>query len=156
MSLADAIDATQQLKTALMGELEGARHERTLLRSLAHEALMARAAAREAFNVTSRHLTARMSQGLEWAARTFGLQAVTLDALRAHAPAEADALASALADVRALSAALAELDALNRHLAERALGVVRAYTTQLAPTPAAYDRRGARPAGEQRTQSRRA
>jgi hypothetical protein len=146
MPLAAAIAAAGRLRDLLSAEVEGARGERRLLRTLDSAALFARAQSRAAFLAETQRVERELADGLVVAARALGIQEVTLQRLEAAAPRDGGALARALSEVRALAGALQEIDALNRSLAERALSCVRGYVDAVAPAPQAYDRRGARPA----------
>jgi hypothetical protein len=145
--LEEALATAHQLRRALESEVERARRERELLRSLDSDRLFASAAARAGFNAEVAHLESTLAAALGRAAGSLGLTEVTLSRLTALAPAEAARLSAALADIRALAGALAELDRLNLILAGRALACVQGYLTALNPTPSAYDRRGARASG---------
>jgi hypothetical protein len=141
-NLENAIALTNQIRDALRAELERARAERTLIRAMDVEGLLRRAAARAEWNALVNKRQAQLSTELGLAARVYGLTEVTVERLRAVAPAATERLAQGFAEVRALAAALAELDDLNRTLGQRALSFVRAYLSALSPRPAAYDRRG--------------
>lgn len=147
MSLPHAVIVAARLRDALAAEVEEARGERRLLRTLDSAALLARATARAAFLAESQGLERELAAHLARAAGALGLATLTLDGLAAAAPAEGGALARTLGEVRALAGALHEIDALNRALAGRALACVRGYVDAVAPTPRAYDRRGHRAAG---------
>jgi len=142
--LEEALDSAERLRDALEAEVERARHEREVLRTLDSDRLFAGASARAAFNAEVAGLEQRLASALARAAGELGLSEVTLARLALRVPQEADALARVLADVRALAGALAELDRLNLLLAGRALACVQGYLTALAPAPTAYDRRGGR------------
>lgn len=144
--LSEALSTAAALKRALEGEVERARREREVLRTLDSDRLFASAAARAGFNAEVARLEGRLAGALARAAGALGLSEVTLERLRVKAPEGAEALAAILADVRALAGALAELDRLNLMLAGKALACVQGYLTAIAPAPTAYDRRGARPA----------
>jgi ABC-type transporter Mla subunit MlaD len=141
--LENAAAITDQIRDVLEAEVEQARAERALIRTMDTAGLMRRAAARAEFNAAVARRQAQLSEELAAAAKVLGLGEVTLDRLRAAAPLGAQRLADSLAEVRALAAALAELDDLNRLLGQRALSYVRSYLGALNPTPSAYDRRGA-------------
>jgi hypothetical protein len=142
--LEEALTTAHRLKEALEAEVERARHEREVLRTLDSDRLFAGASARAAFNAEVAALEQRLASALARAAGALGLSEVTLARLVIRVPEEAEALARVLADVRALAGALAELDRLNLLLAGRALACVQGYLTALAPAPSAYDRRGGR------------
>ncbi|MGC3998711.1 MAG: hypothetical protein QM767_15150 [Anaeromyxobacter sp.] len=142
--LEEALATTIALRSVLESEVERARAEREVLRTLDSDRLFAGAAARAGFNARVAELEGRLAADLGRAAGTLGLTEVTLARLAERAPAQTAALSRALADVRALAAALAELDRLNLLLAGRALACVQSYLTALQPPPTAYDRRGAR------------
>ena len=144
--LEEAIDAALRLRDALAAEVERARAERHLLRSLDARALFTRAAERGAFLAEVARLEREVASALAAAGGALGLREVTVAALRLRAPAEGDALARALGEVRALAGALGELDALNLALANRALACVRGYVNAVTPPATAYDRRGLRAA----------
>ena len=129
---------------------------RAVLKTLDTPALLAQASLREAFNQHSAWLTAELARHLGTYAQQHGLSDVTLEQLRKLAPFEGEQLSGLFAEIRALSQALSELDEVNQQLAEKALTVVRAYVTHLAPRPSAYTRRGQPAAVESGTHSERA
>ncbi len=139
-----AIAVTKQLRAALAAEVEGARNERKLLKSLDARALFARATERATFNAYVARLERELADALAAVAHSCHLGEVTLSRLAEKAPEETAGLARALDDVRALAAALKELDQLNVFLASRALACVRGYVSAVSPAPTAYDRRGLR------------
>lgn len=143
MSLAAALDAALQLKAALATEVGRSKEVRRLLKTIDADALLSQATLREAFNHRSAYLSGELAKALKAFATSLGLDDVTLDLIRRHAPFEGEQLSGTFGEIRALTASLHELDALNRVLAERSLGFVRAYLTNLAPRPTAYTRRGA-------------
>ncbi len=145
--LEEALSTAAELRRTLEAEVERARHEREALRTLDSDRLFASAAARSAFNAEVARLESALAGSLARAAGALGLPEVTLPRLALRAPAAAAALAAALADIRSLASALAELDRLNLALAGRAAACVQGYLNALAPTPAAYDRRGLRAGG---------
>jgi hypothetical protein len=147
MDLEQALGTAGRLRDALAAEVESARRERQLLRTLDATALFARASQRAAFLADVARLEGELSRALAGAAAELGPGGVTLERLRARAPVQGGALAAVLSDVRALAGALREIDGLNVQLAGRALACVRGYVEALHPVPRAYDRRGARPAG---------
>lgn len=142
--LEEALRTAERLRTTLEAEVERARTEREILRTLDADLLFAGASARASFNAEVAALEARLASALARAAAELGLSEVTMSRLKLRAPEEAEALAACLSDVRALAGALAELDRLNLMLAGRALACVQGYLTALAPAPTAYDRRGGR------------
>jgi hypothetical protein len=146
MDLEQALGTAGRLRDALAAEVESARKERQLLRTLDAAGLFARAAERAAFLSEVARLEHELGQGLAPAAAVLGPAGVTLEALRARDPRQGGALSALLSDVRALAAALHEIDQLNLRLAGRALACVRGYVEALHPVPRAYDRRGTRPA----------
>ena len=145
MDLEQALATAGQLRDLLGIEVESARAERHLLRSLDAPGLFARAAQRGEFLCEVARLERGIATALARAAHALGLEQVTLERLRLRSPREGQALASVLSDVRALAGALQEIDRLNLQLAGRALACVRGYVDAVQPTPRAYDRRGARP-----------
>ena len=116
----------EQLKTALATEVESARAQRQLLRSLQAEAILNSSAQREAFNARATRLQYDLSKAL--------------DSTRER-PLE---LEQTLEEIRSLAMALHELDVFNRTIGNRTLTVVRSYLTAIVPRPAAYDRQGRR------------
>ncbi|MFO0580751.1 MAG: flagellar export chaperone FlgN [Anaeromyxobacter sp.] len=142
--LEEALRTAERLRSTLEAEVERARTEREILRTLDADQLFAGASARASFNAEVAALEARLASALARAAAELGLSEVTMSRLKLQAPEEAEALAACLSDVRALAGALAELDRLNLMLAGRALACVQGYLTALAPAPMAYDRRGGR------------
>jgi len=144
MDLEQALGTAGRLRDALAAEVESARRERQLLRTLDAAALFARAAERTRFLTEVARLERELGQGLSAAAEVLGPGGVTLERLRARAPRQGGALSTILSEVRALAAALHEIDQLNLRLAGRALACVRGYVEALSPAPSAYDRRGAR------------
>ncbi|BDG08011.1 flagellar export chaperone FlgN [Anaeromyxobacter paludicola] len=143
--LDDAAHKAEALRALLAAEIERARGERELMRSLDADGLFARAAARSAFNGEVGRIEGELARSLSLAAGALGAPEVTLERLRERAPAETERLSTTLGEIRALAEALGEIDALNRTLCERALTCVRGYVRAVRPAPAAYDRRGARP-----------
>jgi hypothetical protein len=138
----NAIATTSLIRDALCAEVERARAERALIRTMDVDGLLRRASARAGWNALVNQRQVQLSSELALAGEAHGLTEVTIETLRAVAPAATDRLAQAFAEVRSLAAALAELDDLNRMLGQRALSFVRAYLSALNPRPAAYDRRG--------------
>jgi hypothetical protein len=156
MSLPLALDIALKLKTSLATEVTRSQESRAVLKTLDTPALLAQASLREAFNQHSAWLTAELARHLGAFAQQRGLTDVTLEQLRKLAPFEGEQLSGVFAEIRALSQALSELDEVNQQLAEKALTVVRAYVTHLAPRPSAYTRRGQPSAVESGTHSERA
>lgn len=154
--LTQALDIALKLKTALATEVARSQESRAVLKSLDTPTLLAQASLREAFNQHSAWLSAELGRNLATFAAGHGLSDITLEQVRTLAPFEGEQLTSVFAEIRALSRALAELDAVNQQLAEKALTVVRAYVTHLAPRPAAYTRRGQPAVVETGTHSERA
>jgi hypothetical protein len=146
MDLEQALATAGQLRDLLAGEVESARAERHLLRSLDATGLFARAAQRGAFLCEVARLERGLATALARAADALGLEQVTLERLRLRSPKQGLALSNILSDVRALAGALQEIDRLNLQLAGRALACVRGYVDAVQPTPRAYDRRGTRAA----------
>ncbi len=144
MDLQNALASAEHLRGALTAEVERARGERQLLRSLDAAGLFARASERSAFVAeVARHERA-LTISIARAAGQLGLTTVSLEAIRLRAPREGAALQAVVSDVRALAGALKEIDSLNLQLAGRALSCVRGYVEALSPTPRTYDRRGGR------------
>ena len=141
MELENALAAAGQLRDALAAEVERARNERQLLRTLDAGGLFARAAERSRFLAEAARLERELAGAVARAAGTTG---PTIARLRERTPGKAEALALALSEVRSLAAALHEIDGLNQQLAQRALACVRGYVEAVRPTPCAYDRRGRR------------
>ncbi|HEY0880799.1 MAG TPA: flagellar export chaperone FlgN, partial [Archangium sp.] len=137
-------------------EVGRSQESRAVLKTLDTPALLAQASLREAFNQHSAYLTRELAQHLGAFAKAHGRDDVSLDELKRIAPFEGEQLAGIFAELRALSQALAELDAVNQQLAEKALTVVKAYVTHLAPRPSAYNRRGQPAVVESGTHSERA
>lgn len=144
MDLEQTITTAQRLREALTSELERARDERRLLRTLDAANLMDRAIKREHFNSSTTLLQREFQSQLVRMGQHLGLEQFSIEALSEKEPAGAERLSATVAEVRALASALKELDALNRMLAERALGVVRSYLSAIVPRTAAYDRQGIR------------
>ena len=142
--LEEALAIALELRRVLELEVERARREREVLRTLDSDRLFASAAARAGFNAEVASLESALAGALARAAGSMGLSEVTLQRLAVQAPRGADQLSGALADIRALAGALAELDRLNLMLAGKALACVQGYLTALDPAPSAYDRRGIR------------
>lgn len=156
MSLLAALEVALKLKASLAIEVTRSQEARAVLKTLDTPALLAQTSLREAFNQHSAWLTSELANHLGAFARERGLADVSLEQLRQLAPFEGEQLAGVFAEIRSLSQALAELDAINQQFAERALSVVRAYVTHLAPRPTAYTRRGQLTAIESGTHSERA
>jgi hypothetical protein len=142
MSLSLALDIALKLKASLATEVARSQESRAVLKTLDTPALLSQATLREAFNQHSAWLTAELARHLGTFAKEHGLADVTLEQVRKLSPFEGEQLSGVFAEVRALSQALSELDQVNQQLAEKALTVVRAYVTHLAPRPSAYTRRG--------------
>ncbi|MDP2270567.1 MAG: hypothetical protein Q8N23_35215 [Archangium sp.] len=142
MSLPLALDIALKLKASLATEVARSQESRAVLKTLDTPALLSQAALREAFNQHSAYLTSELAKHLGAFAQEHGLTDVSLEQIRKLVPFEGEQLSGVFAEVRSLSQALAELDEVNQQLAEKALTVVRAYVTHLAPRPAAYTRRG--------------
>ena len=138
-----AIAVTEQMRKALEDEVAASQNQRKLIGALDADALIARAARRAEFNLRLATLHQSLASALRAGGDAMGLGEVTLAALAARAPLEARRLGRAFAALRTLGEALRRLDLLNHLLAERALVSVRSYLGALAPTPVAYDRRGA-------------
>jgi len=146
MDLEQALATAGQLRDLLAVEVESARAERLLLKSLDAPGLFARAAQRGDFLCQVARLERELATALARAADALGLEQVTLERFRLRSPRQGQALSNILSDVRALAGALQEIDRLNLQLAGRALACVRGYVDAVQPTPRAYDRRGARAA----------
>ncbi len=146
MDLEKALETAGHLRDALATEVESARRERQLLRALDGPALFARTAQRADFLSEVARLERDLAASLARAAETLGMREVTLERLSERAPRRGGELARIFSEIRALAGALREIDRLNLSLAGRALACVRGYVEALAPTPRAYDRRGARAA----------
>jgi hypothetical protein len=144
MSFAAAAAVARDLREALAAEVERARGERRLLRTLDADRLHARAAERAEFLGVTARLERELAAELAGAAGRLGMREVTLQRIRLADPVHGAAVATAMAEVRALSGALAEIDRLNQDLARRAHACVSGYVDALAPVPSAYDRRGVR------------
>ena len=156
MSLPLALDIALKLKATLATEVTRSQESRAVLKTLDTPALLSQATLRQAFNQHSAWLTAELARHLGAFAQEHGLADVTLEQVRKLAPFEGEQLSGVFAEVRALSQALSELDQVNQQLAEKALTVVRAYVTHLAPRPSAYTRRGQHADVETGTHSERA
>jgi hypothetical protein len=139
-----AFDIATRLRDAISAEIEGARGERHLLKSLDSDGLFGRAARRASFLAETARLERDLAVALAEIGARFGLRQVTLDCLRSQAIGRSAELADLLSDVRALAGALQEIDKLNHELARRALVVVRGYVEAFRPTARAYDRFGSR------------
>lgn len=142
MSLSLALDTAVKIRSSLATEVARSQESRAVLKSLDAPILLAQASLREAFNQHSAWLTAELAKHLGQFAQEHGLADITLAQLRALSPLEGEQLTCVFAEIRALSQALRELDQVNQQLAEKALTLVRAYVTHLAPTPSAYTRWG--------------
>ncbi len=141
--LEKALEVANALCSTLAAEVERARTERAVLRTLDAEAVFASAARRTAFNAEIARLGEELSEALRTCGGALG-EAPSLERLAARFPAEAAALRRVVAEIRGHAATLAGLDQVNRTLAARALSYVNGYLGMLRPVPAAYDRRGAR------------
>ena len=144
MELDHALEIARRLRDALKTEVEQARGERQLLRTLDGDGLFARAAQRQAFLGEAARLERDLAVTLGRAAGSIGLAEVTLERLRRSVPGSGGILADLLSEIRALAGALHEIDQLNLQLAGRALSCVRGYVQAMRPAPRAYDRRGLR------------
>jgi hypothetical protein len=156
MSLPLALEVAIKLKASLATEVTRSQESRAVLKTLDTPALLSQASLREAFNQHSAYLASELARHLGVFAGTHGMTDVTLEQVRMLAPFEGEQLTCVFAEIRALSQALRELDDINQQLAEKALTVVRAYVTHLAPRPSAYTRRGQHPEVESGTHSERA
>lgn len=156
MSLPQALDIAMKLKAALATEVSRSQESRAVLKTLDTPALLAQASLREAFNQHSAYLSTELARALAAFAQAHGLSDVTLEQVRQLAPFEGEQLTGVFAEIRSLTRALTELDEINQQLAEKALTVVRAYVTHLAPRPSAYTRRGQPAVVEAATHSERA
>jgi hypothetical protein len=156
MSLPQALDIALKLKGTLATEVQRSQESRSVLKALDTPALLAQASLREAFNQHSAWLSAELARHLAAFAQSQGLADVTLEDVRRLAPFEGEQLSGVFREIRSLSSALSELDEVNQQLAEKALTVVRAYVTHLAPRPSAYTRRGQPSAVETGTHSEHA
>lgn len=146
--LTRAVEVASALCRILAAEVERARAERDVLRTLDPDAVFASASRRASFNAEVARLGEELSQALRGTSAAAGGE-LSLARLAQRFPAETAALRRVVAEIRAHAATLADLDGLNRTLASRALSFVNGYLGVLRPTPAAYDRRGgwtARPA----------
>lgn len=141
-----ALETARRLRDALATEIESARGERRMLRTLDASALFARAAQRSAFVVEVRRLERTLATRMQDLAGSAGHQPGPMPDAAADPLGPATALSDAIAEIRALAAALAEIDRLNGVLARRALAVVRGYVDALQPAAGTYDRFGARAA----------
>lgn len=150
MVLDEAVRAAEELRDALAAQVEEARGERALFRTLDAPALLARAAARSEFNGKVIRLEGVLREAMASAAERLGLADSTVAAFASREPRGAAAFSRAIGEVRSLASAMAELDRLNQFLARRALRVVQGYVNAIAPSPSAYDRRGLRMAASQR------
>ncbi|HTT69691.1 MAG TPA: flagellar export chaperone FlgN [Anaeromyxobacteraceae bacterium] len=144
MNLERSLEMARQLRDELAAEVERARAERQLIRTLDAAALFTRASERGAFVAEVARLERELSLALGRAAGTAGLVAGTLERLEALAPEATQVLKGVLSEVRSLASALQEIDRLNLKLADRALACVRGYVEALRPSVRAYDRRGLR------------
>ena len=156
MSLPLALDIALKLRASLATEVARSQESRAVLKTLDTPALLAQAILREAFNQHSAWLASELARHLGAFAQQHGMTAITLEQVRRLAPFEGEQLSGVFAEIRALSQALSELDDINQQLAEKALTVVRAYVTHLAPRPSAYTRRGQHAEVESGTHSERA
>lgn len=146
MILQPALDTTEALRASLEAEVEFARGERVLIRSMDVPGLHARAQKRAEFNQRTADLQLQLARDLRAAADQLGgLREVTLAAFQTRLPVEGRALGRGFAEVRALATALHELDTLNQTLGQRALSYVRAHLAVLCPRPISYNRRGNSP-----------
>jgi hypothetical protein len=144
MVLVEAVNAAEQLREALAQEVEAARDERRLLRTMDSGALLRRAASRAEFQARVARLEEALHGALSVAGQRLSLREVTIASLSERDPKAASTLSRTFGEVRALAAALAELDRMNQFLAARALRLVRSYVEALSPEPRSYDRRGLR------------
>src|SRR6266545_6949893 len=103
MDLENALEKAGHLRDALAGEVENARCERRLLRTLDTAGLFERAAQRNAFLAEVARTERELAVSVSRAAGTLGLTEVTLARLRERAPRQGQILTEILADVRALA-----------------------------------------------------
>ncbi|MBS2024817.1 MAG: flagellar export chaperone FlgN [Deltaproteobacteria bacterium] len=142
MSLADAVNIAETLRSEIEVEVGRAREERVVLRSLDGQKIQARMEEKVAFQDRTEELLYRLQEAQKAAARELDLNDASAESLAKVRPEEGRALSNVILQIRALAATLAELTALNRDLAARALGCARAYLHAIAPRPTAYGRRG--------------
>jgi len=139
----EATETARQIRDELAQEVGRAQAERTLIRAMDADGLLARASARQTFNQVMVGLQQNLMALLTSLTARLGLPETTLEGLRRRGGDEGRRLAGVLAEVRSLAEALTELDGLNRLLAERAQTFVRAHLNALAPPKSAtYSRRG--------------
>src|SRR5689334_6105068 len=103
-SLERAINTTEEIRDALAAEIHTAREERVLIRKMDIDGLFDRAAKRNDFNVRTAALQQRLAAELGEVAQGFGMDGVTLEGLKARAPALGQRMSTVLAEVRSLAA----------------------------------------------------
>ncbi len=130
------------LLNILRDEVEESAQQRELLIDLDADALLTRAARRDAFNANAAAMQEDVAAHLRRAADALGLTEVTFEALGAHLPDGVEALKRTLSEVGHLAAELRRLDETNLLLGRRALAITRGYFEALLPQTAAYDRSG--------------
>src|ERR1700747_2480880 len=114
--LEEALTVVDSIREALEVEVERARQERALIRTMDIDGLVARASLRASFNDRVRGLQGELASALAAVGSALRLRGVTIASLGAVLPGPAGRLDEGLAAIRSLAAALAELDDLNRIL----------------------------------------
>jgi hypothetical protein len=142
MDLHRATALAKDLRDLLAAEVERARGERQLLRTLDADALFRRVSLRKEFNLEAHRLQREIASAIEAAAMRLRLREPSIEAIAAAVPGPGAELRSVVDDVKGLAAALAELDELNCYLATRTLFCVRGYVSAMVPQSIAYDRQG--------------
>jgi flagellar biosynthesis/type III secretory pathway chaperone len=143
MEVASAVACAEELEGELTQEIERARSERLVLRSLDGAKIEARISERRAFEERAESLQERLRAILPAVTAPGNARGDAVLERLAEAGADGARLAGKLASIRALAQELSKINERNRMLAERALSMTRAYVRVLAPRPSAYDRRGA-------------
>lgn len=144
--LSRAVEVAIALSRTLAGEVERARAEREILRSLEAEAVFESAARRAVFNAEVARLGEELSRALRACTVALGDGELSMARLALRFPADTARLRRVTAEIRAHAGTLAGLDKVNQILAQRALAFVNGYLGVLRPVPSAYDRRGGRAA----------
>ncbi len=141
--LEQAIAITETLRTHIEAEIERARDRRALIRSLDSAGLLESVRHREDFNRQVARLEHELSELTARALQRRGLAKGNLTALVRAEPGRGEALASRLGELRELVRSLRHADATNQNVTRHALRWIRSCVSTVAPSPVAYDRRGA-------------
>jgi hypothetical protein len=140
--LEQALVVTETLRTLIEQEVDRARQRRVLVRSLDSVGLLESVREREEFNRKVARAERELTDLTVRALRRRGLAQGNLRALVRSEP-RGEALARQLGELRESVRTLRELDTVTQNVTRHALRWIRGCLSTVAPTPVAYDRRGA-------------